>query len=90
MSYREKLTSASNWRYPTQRAPREKEQFVANLNERLPDKQLQGLVKSLFRPSYGGNRNCAFRTTACLEESVSGWRRLALGRRGPLTLSSRL
>jgi len=61
MSYREKLTSAGNWRYPTQRAPCEKEQFVAYLNERLPDKQLQGLVKSLFRPSYGGNRNWAFR-----------------------------
>ena len=23
----------------------------------MPDKGLQGLVKSLFRPSYGGNRN---------------------------------
>jgi hypothetical protein len=37
--------------------PREKEQFIAYLNERLPDKRLQGLVKNLFRPSYGGNRN---------------------------------
>ena len=37
--------------------PREKEQFIAYLNQRLPDKRLQGLVKSLFRPSYGGNRN---------------------------------
>lgn len=37
--------------------PREKEKFIAYLNERLPDKRLQGLVKSLFRPSYGGNRN---------------------------------
>jgi hypothetical protein len=43
--------------------PREKEQFVAYLNERLPDKRLQGLVKSLFRPSYGGNRNCALMYT---------------------------
>ena len=37
--------------------PKEKEQFISYLNQRLPDKKLQGLVKSLFRPSYGGNRN---------------------------------
>jgi hypothetical protein len=37
--------------------PREKEQFIAYLNQRLPDKRLQDLVRSLFRPSYGGNRN---------------------------------
>src|ERR1700678_4849337 len=37
--------------------PREKEQFVSYLNERLNDKRLAGLVKNLFRPSYGGNRN---------------------------------
>ena len=37
--------------------PREKEQFLAYLNERLRDKRLEGLVKNLFRPSYGGNRN---------------------------------
>jgi hypothetical protein len=37
--------------------PREKEQFIAYLNQRVRDKRLQGLVKSLFRPSYGGNRN---------------------------------
>jgi hypothetical protein len=37
--------------------PREKEQFIVYLNQRLRDKRLQGLVKSLFRPSYGGNRN---------------------------------
>jgi hypothetical protein len=37
--------------------PPEKEQFIAYLNQRLPDKRLQGLVRSLFRPSYGGNRN---------------------------------
>jgi hypothetical protein len=37
--------------------PREKEQFIAYLQQRLPDKRLQGLVKNLFRPSYGGNRN---------------------------------
>jgi hypothetical protein len=37
--------------------PREKEEFIAYLNQRLRDKRLQGLLKSLFRPSYGGNRN---------------------------------
>lgn len=37
--------------------PREKEQFQAHLNARLRDKRLEGLVKNLFRPSYGGNRN---------------------------------
>lgn len=37
--------------------PREKEQFLAYLNGRLRDKRLETLVKSLFRPSYGGNRN---------------------------------
>jgi hypothetical protein len=37
--------------------PREKEQFLAYLNSRLRDKRLESLVKSLFRPSYGGNRN---------------------------------
>lgn len=37
--------------------PQEKEQFLAYLNSRLQDKRLQALVKNLFRPSYGGNRN---------------------------------
>jgi hypothetical protein len=37
--------------------PREKEQFLAYLNSRLRDKRLESLVKTLFRPSYGGNRN---------------------------------
>jgi hypothetical protein len=37
--------------------PREKEQFLAYLNGRLMDKRLDSLVKNLFRPSYGGNRN---------------------------------
>ena len=37
--------------------PREKEQFLAYLNGRLRDKRLEALVKNLFRPSYGGNRN---------------------------------
>jgi hypothetical protein len=37
--------------------PHEKEQFVAYINGRLRDKRLESLVKNLFRPSYGGNRN---------------------------------
>src|ERR1700733_3688280 len=37
--------------------PREKEQFPAYLSSRLGGRRLESLVKSLFRPSYGGNRN---------------------------------
>ena len=37
--------------------PREKEQFLNYLNSRLRDKRLESLVRTLFRPSYGGNRN---------------------------------
>ena len=37
--------------------PQEKDQFLAYINHRLRDKRLEGLVKNLFRPSYGGNRN---------------------------------
>ena len=37
--------------------PRQKEQLIAYLNHRLRDKRLESLVKNLFRPSYGGNRN---------------------------------
>jgi hypothetical protein len=37
--------------------PHEKDQFLAYLNQRLRDKRLESLVKNLFRPSYGGNRN---------------------------------
>ncbi len=37
--------------------PREKDQFIGYLSQRLRDKRLDGLVKNLFRPSYGGNRN---------------------------------
>jgi hypothetical protein len=43
--------------------PREKEQFLGYLNQRLRDKRLEALVKNLFRPSYGGNRNCALAYT---------------------------
>jgi hypothetical protein len=37
--------------------PREKERFLQMLNARLRDRKLESLVKNLFRPSYGGNRN---------------------------------
>src|ERR1035437_1446893 len=37
--------------------PKEKERFLAFLDGRLRDRKLQSLVKNLFRPSYGGNRN---------------------------------
>ena len=43
--------------------PREKEQFLAYLNGRLRDVRLEGLVRNLFRPSYGGNRNYALMYT---------------------------
>jgi hypothetical protein len=43
--------------------PAEKEQFVSYLNRRVTDRRLQGLVKSLFGPSYGGNRNCTLMYT---------------------------
>jgi hypothetical protein len=37
--------------------PREKEQFIEYLNARLRNKRLEPLVRNIFRPSYGGNRN---------------------------------
>ena len=37
--------------------PREKEGFLAYVNSRLRNKRLEPLVKNMFRPSYGGNRN---------------------------------
>jgi hypothetical protein len=43
--------------------PSEKEQFLSYLNGRLHDARLEGLVRNLFRPSYGGNRNCTLMYT---------------------------
>jgi hypothetical protein len=37
--------------------PQEKEQFLSYLFDRLRDRKLNLLVRNLFRPSYGGNRN---------------------------------
>jgi hypothetical protein len=43
--------------------PREKDQFLGHLYARLRDARLEGLVRNLFRPSYGGNRNCTLMYT---------------------------
>jgi hypothetical protein len=43
--------------------PRQKEQFLGYLNERLRDARLESMVRNLFRPSYGGNRNCTLMYT---------------------------
>jgi len=37
--------------------PQEKEQLLSYIFSRLRDRKLEPLVRSLFRPSYGGNRN---------------------------------
>jgi hypothetical protein len=37
--------------------PGQKEEFLTYVNSRLRNKRLEPLVKNLFRPSYGGNRN---------------------------------
>ena len=37
--------------------PREKEAFIGFLKQKLRDPKLEALVRNLFRPSYGGNRN---------------------------------
>lgn len=37
--------------------PREKEKFIQFLARKLRDRKLESLVRNLFRPSYGGNRN---------------------------------
>jgi hypothetical protein len=37
--------------------PKQKAEFVRLLVDRLGDRKLESVVKNLFRPSYGGNRN---------------------------------
>jgi hypothetical protein len=37
--------------------PAEKEQFLSFLKQRFRDRRLEIMVRNLFRPSYGGNRN---------------------------------
>src|ERR1022692_4955246 len=43
--------------------PHQKEQFLGYLTGRRRDRKLTSLVKNLFRPSYGGNRNCTLMYT---------------------------
>jgi len=43
--------------------PSQKEQFLVYLSERLRDVRLEGILKNLFQPSYGGNRNCTLMYT---------------------------
>jgi hypothetical protein len=37
--------------------PREKDRFIEFLNQKLRDRRVESIVRNLFRPSYGGNRN---------------------------------
>jgi hypothetical protein len=47
--------------------PKEKEQFIQFLYKRLRDRKLESVVRNLFRPSYGGNRNFTLMyTLGCL------------------------
>ena len=43
--------------------PREKAEFVRMLVQRLGGRKHESVVKNLFRPSYGGNRNCTLMYT---------------------------
>jgi len=43
--------------------PKEKAEFVQTLVGRLGGRKLESVVKNLFRPSYGGNRNCTLMYT---------------------------
>ncbi len=69
--------------------PREKEQFLAYLNGRLRDKRLDSLVKNLFRPSYGGNRNYTLVYTlgGLVVSSDDDMRPYALMEHGPESLA---
>jgi hypothetical protein len=69
--------------------PRQKEQFIGFLNARLRDKRLESLVKNLFRPSYGGNRNYTLMYTlgGLLVSSDDDMRPYTLMEHGPESLS---
>src|SRR5580698_6245467 len=43
--------------------PREKEQFIAFLCKKVRNSAFEPIVRNLFRPSYGGNRNFALMYT---------------------------
>jgi hypothetical protein len=70
--------------------PREKELFQAYLSQRLRDKKLELLLKSLFRPSYGGNRNYTLMYTlgGLLVSSDDDMRPYALMEDSPESLSA--
>jgi hypothetical protein len=70
--------------------PREKEQFLGYLNARLRDARLDGLVRNLFRPSYGGNRNCTLMYTlgGLMVSSDDDMRPLALMEESPESLQN--
>jgi len=53
-SYLDEMKTRSDLFYV---GPRQKEEFIAYINSRLRNSRLEPLVKNLFRPSYGGNRN---------------------------------
>ncbi len=69
--------------------PREKEEFLGLLFRRLRDRKLEPLVRNLFRPSYGGNRNCTLIYTlgALLVSSDDDMRPEALVEESPETLA---
>ena len=71
--------------------PKEKAHFLAFLNERLRDRKLEPLVKNLFRPSYGGNRNCTLMYTlgGMMLSSDDDMRPYALVDDGPESLRRR-
>ena len=53
-SYLDEMKTRSDLFYV---GPRQKEEFITYVNSRLRNSRLEPLVKNLFRPSYGGNRN---------------------------------
>jgi len=69
--------------------PYEKERFIQFLNRKLRDKKLESLVRNLFRPSYGGNRNFSLMYTlgSFLVSADDDMRPDALFETGPETLA---
>ena len=53
-SYLDEMKTRSDLFYV---GPKQKEEFITYVNSRLRNSRLEPLVKNLFRPSYGGNRN---------------------------------
>jgi hypothetical protein len=61
--YYPRLEATPTWNEVYYVGPQEKERFLSHLGSRLRDKKPAALVRSIFRPSYGGNRNCALMYT---------------------------